>query len=267
MRTFDVAYVPHGTVSYTPKKPLEEMDLREIVKNYLVTCVKSQGKVSECLKCTDKCEYGKRAEKLAKNIITPSEATPYEGSILQKGRMENELIRKANKMIEDLSREEAELKNETKEKTKKHGGKREKDPEGWYEESLASENQLKWVMDKFSMNEHQAKKKIWNYRYYHPEVKTRNRADKKTQSSEPGKKEETKELTNEEKMDVLDNVYMTKVMERKLEKLMNEQEMYETEIKKYKEEYERKTEEVNLKLSVVKEHIDAICKTMDIFKE
>lgn len=265
MRTSDIAYVPQGHVSSTPVPPLNEMTLQEITKRYLTSCIKSHGLVSECQKCKEKCPYGMRATMLAYGTGAFGErAVPYEGSMLQAARMQNELNRKRQITVDALTEElkKTEEKIETVEKEMKEPKKRRKnaDPEGWYEEALKSGDAVKYVMDTFNRTKTQAKKKLYNYLYLHPEMQEiHDKYVKKETQKETVKEEKAEpEIKEAEKKEIVNqpgDIYITRVMEMKLETLMNKQEEYESAIKDYQ-----------TKLAKVKEQIETICRTMDIFK-
>ena len=275
MRTSDIAYVPQGHISSTPIPPLNEMTLQEITKRYLTSCIKSHGLVSECQKCKDKCPYGMRATMLAYGTGAFGErAVPYEGSMLQAARMQNELNRQRQITTDALTeeRKKIEEKIETTEKEVKPKKRRKgMDPEGWYEEAMKSGDPVKYVMETFGRTKTQAKSKLYNYLYLHPEMKEihdkytkKNVSEEKTKEESPVKVETPERVEKpcntgktEEKVNTAQpgDIYITRVMEMKLETLMNKQEEYESAIKDYQ-----------TKLAKVKEQIETICRTMDIFK-
>lgn len=268
MRTSDIAYVPHGTINIRPVPPLDEMSLQEISKRYLTTCVKSNGRVSECMRCKDKCPYGQKAVSIVYGT-TDDRAVPYEGSMLQMARMQNELNRQRKETTESLTEElkKTEEEIETVEKEIKNAKRYRKspDPEGWYEEALKSDDPVQYVVEHFDRTKTQAKKKLYNYLRLHPEMQeihdkymvkgvSLTKLDKESSVSPepPVCVEKSPEIGKTEQPG---DVYITRVMEMKLETLMNQQEEYESLIKSYQE-----------KLLKVKEQIDTICKTMDILK-
>ena len=269
MRTSDIAYVPQGHIATMPVPPLNEMTLQEITKRYLTSCIKSHGLVSECQKCKEKCPYGMRATMLAYGDgMLGDRAVPYEGSMLQRARMENELARKRQTAVTAIEKEiektEEEIKvvqEEVKKKKRKYTVSQE--PEGWYEDALKSGDPVKYVMDNFSRTKTQAKKKLYNYLYHHPEMqevydKYSKKSGSEIQMTEDSLEPEEKEMSTENHVNSEEpkgNEYVSKVMEQKLEELMNQQEKCEAAIKEYQ-----------TKLAMVKEQIDTICKTMDIFK-
>ena len=270
-------YPQTGNSIRTPLKAIEDLSLQEITRNYL--CGKAQGKVSVCMKCQAKCAYGKRAIELT---IGPQRATsgvPYEGSMLQKARADAKLSRSFENatLNAHFETEKPVAKAEVPEEKKEESAKKKRknaDPDGWFEESLLAPDQIAWVMEKFGKSRTQARKKIYMYKYLHPEAKelkvsAKNPVEVKEEpvDSSPVGKEEVCEASKEKKMETLDDVYLAKVMERKLESLMNQQESLEAEIKKYREEYERQIKEPNEKLLKVRGQIDVLCKTMDILKE
>ena len=259
MRTYDIPYVKKGFVFPNVTVPLEEMSLNTIVKNYLNSCVKSYGKVSECMRCEPKCAYGKRAIELATGIVQPQDAVPYEGSLLQKARAYNDLRRK-----EESGAEIKEVKKEpekTEEKPKKESTKRAY-YEGWYEDSLKAEDQVQWVMDTFNLTKTKAKNKLYQWRYAH-KTETKVKETKQEEAVPDSLPQEVpNQIPEETSQEVSEDVYMTKFMEKKLEALMNEQEQYEAKIKELEQEILGWKE----KSKRVKESIDTICKTMDILR-
>ncbi len=267
MRTSDIPYVSNGYLAPTALQPLEEMSLGTIVKTHLMTCAKSKGLVSTCMKCTSPCAPGLKAIELTTGKISPKSdrAVPYEGSLLQKARADAEAQRKMNKMLSDVNEEIKEFEKEVKEKKPAKRKNRWADQDGWYEESLKAENQLEYTMFRFNISRTQAKKKIYAYRRNHGllEPATTKQNTAKTASAPEADHlvmpQKEAEIVPEKPLSpgVIEasDEMMTKAMERKLELLMNQQEEYEGQIKKYQQ-----------LLSQVKDQIDTICKTIDIFK-
>lgn len=270
MRTSDIAYVPQGHLASMPVPPLNEMTLQEITKRYLATCIKSHGLVSECAKCKDKCPYGTRAVSLAYGDgMLGGRAVPYEGSMLQKARMENELERKRKtavdalkKQLEKTEKEIEAVREEAKDPKRKL---KSQDPEGWYEDALKSGDPVKYVMENMNRTKTQAKKKLCNFLYHRPEMKEIQekyvpKTDAEENTTESSTVAQETPVCEEKPCNVVEteangDAYVSKVMEQKLEELMNQQEKLETAIKEYQ-----------TKLVKIKEQIDTICKTMDIFK-
>lgn len=266
MRTSDIAYVPHGSVQMKRLPPLDEMTLQEITKHYLTTCIKSHGLVSECVKCKEKCAYGKRAVSMALGDRQLDDCQiPYEGSLLQQARTINELKRKQQNLLNETGEEQKMDEPEMPEQEKPKRKRKNAEPEGWFEEAWKSGDPAKYVMERFNRSKTQAKKKLYNYKYLHPELREieekyahKSRPDIKVDKESVAACEEAVCGTETPKFGetkTSGDDLVSKMMEQKLEKLMNQQEEYEGLIKEYQ-----------TKLTKVKEQIDTICKTMDILK-
>lgn len=269
MRTSDIPYVSNGYLAPTALQPLEEMSLGTIVKTHLMTCAKSKGLVSTCMKCTSPCAPGLKAIELTTGKISPKSdrAVPYEGSLLQKARAEADAQRKMKKLQEGLESEIKNLEDFAKDlkEEKKARKNRWSDQEGWYEEAQAAADPVEYAMNRFGISKTQAKKKIYAYRRNHGLLEP---AKTKQNTAKTASAPEADHLTIPQKeaeivpekplspgvIEASDEM-MTKAMERKLETLMNQQEEYEGQIKKYQQ-----------LLTQVKDQIDTICKTIDIFK-
>lgn len=255
-----------------PVPSLEDMSLTEIVDRYLKTCVKSNGFVSKCIACKDKCVYGKRAEDLAKGLVSPGMSKPvaYEGSMLQMARMQNELERMRKAKTEVQPKPEPEKKTEEKPEASKKPLKRGESFKTWFEDSLKAPDQVAWVMEHFNISRTKAKNKIYQVTYSNDEAremvkKYRPQGEQNMAEPEPAKEEPVVEVAPVMPV-VSDDELLRKAMERKLEMLMNQQESVEADLKKYQEEFERKTQEAHSKITSIKDQIDTICKTMDILK-
>ena len=255
-----------------PAPALEDMSLTEIVNQHLKTCVKSNGLVSKCIACKDKCVYGKRAEDLAKGLVSPGMNKPvaYEGSMLHLARMQNELdrMRKAKNDEQQKAvpaKKEPEKKEEKTEEPKKQL-KRGESFKTWFEDSLKAPDQIAWVMEHFNISKTKAKNKIYQVTYSNDEAREmvkKYRPQNNTKAVEP---EQTKEEPVVETTAPSEDELLRKAMERKLEMLMNQQESVEADLKKYQDEFERRTKEAHDRIVAIKDQIDTICKTMDILK-
>ena len=219
MRRYDVAYVknpPH----YTYPKDYKEMTLPELKKQYIDSCAKSKGLITTCKKCENKCIYGLEAIKMMEQSLQrQQENIPlYDGkTLMEKAKVENMLRRMQNEQ-----------------KTKKDRLYINK----WYEKAVASGNATKWVMEQYDMSEHQARHKIYNWRYNHKPKKEKIIATPKTE-----------EISN--------------TIETKLEVLMKEQEAQ----KKTMNEYQKKYEEAKQLFEEINKKIDVLCRAMDIVNE
>ena len=274
MRKYDVAYVPNGPVNYYPSKELEDMTLDEIVKKYIKTCAKANGKVSTCSKCKVPCKEGKRAIQLVANQIYDNPPIPlYGGKTLIERAKEENMKRKQNEAVQvtkenfnelkdalEKAKEEAlgkpveEEKNKpTKEETKRKYLK----VDGWWEASLASGDQTKWLMENLNLSRTQAKKRIYSYRYVHG--MTGEKKEERPAEVKVEKKEEVKEEKKvEEPVKSIDAS-----IESKLEKLMKQQEQCQKEI----DTYQKLLDEAKAKYEEVKKKADILCSAMDILND
>lgn len=232
MRKYDIPYVQNGSMNMFPSPKLEEMTLDEIIKKYLRTCAKSNGQVSVCSKCLAPCTEGKRAIQLLANKVYNDPPIPLYGgkTLIEKAREEN------------MKRREAKTE---KEPEKKKYMKR----EGWYEDSLASGDQVKWLMTEMGISRTQAKKKIYQYRYTHGMTGSEAKPVEKEESSE-----EVQEIKN-----LVDN----SSIETKLETLMKKQEEHKKAMEKYLELYNKEKE----MYEQIKLKTDTLCSAMDILNE
>lgn len=227
MRTSDIPYVQNPAKSYYPSKPIEELDLRTLVKQYL--CGKSHGLVSACKQCESKCAYGQRALDLLEGKATssPDLFVPYDQTILARMKAEKE---------------------ETKEEKSnpKKSEKQKKNMDNWYHEAMASEHPYEWVAEHFGIPVKKAKRKVYQYRYTHKEKDT-------DQQVQPEEKPETIIEETVQHEEPPKKVYAD--FEAKLDELMRQQEEY----KKLAEEYTRKYQEA-------KEKADLLARAMDILE-
>ena len=160
MRKYDVAYVPNGPVNYYPAVPLQDMSLEDIKKKYIKTCAKANGDIAICSKCKTPCKEGERAIQLTANQVYNDPPIPLYGgkTLIERAKEENmkrrqlEAERKANENMETAEKKE----NISKKKTVIRW-------DGWYETSLASGDQVKWLMTEMGLSRTQAKKKIYQY--------------------------------------------------------------------------------------------------------
>ena len=249
MRKDGIPYVPNGVYNPPLAKPLEEMDLQDLVKGHLRTCAKSNGALSVCRTCSSKCIYGQRALDLYEGRVSVgSETIRPEETILYRMRKAQEEIRKAQ--------EEA---MKTKGTIFIKPGKVIIDD--WYEKANQSDDPVKWVMDTFNISKTKAKNKIYQYKY---RMKKKNSEEKKEEENleevktvVEEKKEEVKKVSvneerTEEKKESNDIVYKT--MEEKIDRMMKRQAEYKELMDKYAGLYKE-----------VSEQIDVLCKALDVF--
>ena len=178
MRRYDIPYVRRGPATYSIPKPIEELSREELIQKFVRTCAKAKGNVRYCSEqCKSQCEQGKRAVEMTENIPLYGGKT-----LLEKAREENAKRREAEKKKKYIKWD------------------------GWWEESLASGDQVKWIMANMGLDRDRAKKKIYQYRYLH---------DKKTE-----------------------NAPVDTNLETRLAKLLEEQKKYEKEMNDYQKQYE-----------------------------
>ena len=121
--------------------------------------------------------------------------------------------------------------------------------DGWYETSLASGDQTKWLMDNMHLSRTQAKKKIYQYRYLHGLTKSEVKEEKDVEKAEK---------KTEEKVEVADTG-----IEAKLELLMKQQEQIKNEI----DQYEKLLYDARRRYDEIKKKTDVLCSAMDIMNE
>ena len=266
MRKSDIAYVPNGPLHYYPVKALEEMTFEEIVKKYLRTCAKANGKVEICSQCKSPCKEGKRAIQLLANQVYNDPPIPLYGgkTLIERAREENmkrraeEAVPVTKSNIGVLTEALEKAKNEAlrvenpvqKEKTEKKNRRYVK-IEGWWESSIESGDQVKWVMENMKMTKTQAKKRIYQYKYAHGLTAT---AEVKTVET-PAEVKDVKPVEEVKPIDA--------GIESKLEKLMHQQD----ECKKEIEKYQKLLDEAKLKYDEVKKKTDILCSAMDILND
>lgn len=255
MRTYDVAYVKNPAPPSIPMaQNIDEIDLKTLVRNYL--CGKSQGKISECMKCPAPCAYGKRALELA--YPKPDEENPYP---------------RYNKSLIELAREENEKKREAAQKSatsspekqaNKEAEKKKRIPvEEWYYKAYESDNPLQVVMNTFGLNEKKAKMKVYEAWHRHPELKEKplwqpkNNETKDSDGSNQEAKPETKpEMKPETKPAATPETAPVATtgskkdellgpLENKINDLMNQQEEYKSKYEHYLKLYNETTSKVN----------------------
>ena len=250
MRKDGIPYVSNGVYNPPfPAVPLQEMTLEEIKKKYLKMCAKSQGDPAVCSKCSAPCTEGKRAIQLLANSIYNDPPIPLYGgkTLIEKAREEN-MLRK-----QKLEEEKKEEKKVPKEK---------QFIENWYEDSLASGNQLAWVMEKYNMTKTQAKKKIYSYRYRNgltnKEYFTRGQGGVAPVLTDPDTAR--KEINIEP---VKQEVNTSDRIESKIDSLMRKQAEYKAVMDEHYKEYLMAKETYDN----FSKKIDVLCSAMDIMNE
>lgn len=224
MRTYDIAYVPRGTVVAYPPKPLKELSLDEIKKKYLTACAKANGDVNKCRTC-QQCEHGRRAVQLSVERTYTDDGTPlYDGmTLVEKAKQENMLRRKEKEQME-----------------KKVSKDNRSYIEDWYNKAMASEDPVKWVMEAYGIDKTKAKAKLYQWRLRHKE-----------------------ESVNEVKpvKEIKQAAPIPEGIETKMDKLMKLQEQYKqamTEMQKQYDKMKAEYEEIGRKIDVLCSAMDII---------
>ena len=216
MRTSDIAYVKNPPMVLQPSVDLQDMDLEEIKNKYLKTCLKSGGDPAKCSKCGNPCVYGKRAMQLIANEIYSNPPIPLYGgkTLIERAREENMKRRQAE--------EEKKQKEQQKEETKKIEKKR---VENWWEDSLASGDQIEWLCSHLNMSKTQAKKKVYNYKYLHGLLQPKTPEPEKSTviTKQPNESEESRIIEQ---------------LENKINKLMKQQDEYKSLAERYQKLYQ-----------------------------
>jgi len=260
MRKYDVAYVPNGPKSYYPTKELEEMTLEEIVHKHIKTCGKANGNVSVCSQCKSPCKEGKRAIQLLANKVYNDPPIPLYGgkTLIERAREEN--MKRREKVDNNMAALAKALEDAKQEALAKDAGEQPKKKkaynawEGWYETSLASGDQTKWLMDNMHLSKTQAKKKIYQYRYLHGLTK------------ETAKKEEVQPVAEARPVEKeVENVPL--VQENKLESKVEVLMKMQDDLKKEMDKYMKLYEEAKTKYEVIKKKTDTLFSAMDILNE
>ena len=256
MRKDGIPYVPNGAYNHPfPAVPLQDMTLEEIKNKYLTMCAKANGDPAVCSKCKTPCENGKRAVQLVANQVYNDPPVPLYGgkTLIERAKEENMRRREEAAKKAAQTPEIASPKN-TEKKAKRNYTKL----DGWWEESLASGDQVQWLMDKMSISKTKAKSKIYNYKWTHGMVGSA--AEKKeTKEETTNPVQENEKQTNEKpKFVPKENSF-----ERKLEDLMKQQE----EQKKAMDEYMKLYKETEKEYNKIKEQTDVLCRAMDILSE
>jgi len=261
MRKYDVAYVPNGPMNSYPAKPLEEMTLEEIVKKHIKTCGKANGNIAVCSQCKSPCREGKRAIQLLANKVYNDPPIPLYGgkTLIEKAREEN--LKRREKMEKDnnvtlLAKALEDARNEATKKEPKKTDKKKRDYitwDGWWEESLKADDQVKWVMTQMGLTRAKAKKKIYQYKWSHGMTGT-------AATNKPDEKKETATATEE---DLKEITQADTGIEAKLEKLMAKQEEQKKEMDKYMALYQKAKEEYER----IKQKTDILASAMDILND
>lgn len=259
MRTYDIPYVKNvNNDNYVTSAKLEDLDLRTIVKTYL--CGKSQGRISECMKCKAQCAFGKRALELA----FPELNHAFGPAPTVNGKTMIELAKEEAAQKRTAEDKPAETKPEEKKKKTKRVV-----IDNWYDKAYESDDPLKWIMDSFNITERKAKQKVYEYQYRHPELKeTKPMWGKRDKPAEakPADTQNMKEAVKEEvkvemKAEVKPaegekNDLLLAPLEEKINFLMNLQAEYKDKYEHYQKLYQ-----------ATKTKVDALYEALNILNE
>lgn len=273
MRKYDIPHVANPRINYYPVKELGEMTLEEIVKKYIKTCGKADGNVAVCSKCKTPCEHGKRAIQLLANKIYDNPPIPlYDGkTMIERAKEENMKRREAEKNGEllpvnsdnmstlfnalekakqdALGKEAPQPKKESKKAKIKRGE--------WWEPSLESGDQVQWLIDNMELSKTQAKSKIYQYKWAHGMIETKNKKEEQKVETKPQAELPKEEIKQEEPK--IENGSI----ETKIEWLMHQQ----TKLEKEMAEYQKLYDESKAKYEKIKQKIDILCSAMDILND
>ena len=249
MRHYDIAYVPNGPQSYAPVD-YKKLSLEELKKKFLSTCGKCNGDVSVCSRCNTPCDVGKRAVQLVSEEVYSNPPVPLYGgkTLIEKAREENMKWRAA---MEEQKKTETVTENKEENKEKKMD--KIPLPDNWYEVSLASGDQVAWLMNKSGISKAKAKKKIYMYKYNHGLLKREGptvRIEEEKPAEEIVETPEVKSTGNDS-------------IEAKMEALMRVQEKHKSVMLQYQKLYE----EAKQKYEEVKKKIDVLCDALDIMND
>ena len=243
MRRDGIPYV-QNPAKYYPPIDINKLTLDEIKKKFIKTCGKANGNLSVCSKCTTPCNEGKRAMQLLANEIYNDPPIPlYGGKTLIECAKEENMKRRAEKEQAEAEKKKAEEEVKTEKKKRKYIK-----IENWYEESLASGDQVQWVCDNYGVSKTQAKKKIYNYKLMHGLTETQQGPVVKTEPV----------VEKPISLDIKDEK-----IENKLEALLKLQE----EHKKAMAEYMKLYEQAKAEYEKIKHKTDILCSALDILND
>ena len=153
MRRDGIPYVQNPK-NYYPPIDINNLTLDELKQKFIKTCGKANGDLSVCSRCKTPCNEGKRAiQLLANNIYDDPKIPLFAGKTLIECAKEENMRKRAEK--EKIEAEKAKAEQEIKAEKKKRKYIK---IENWYEESLASGDQVQWVCDAYGISKTQAKK-------------------------------------------------------------------------------------------------------------
>lgn len=247
MRHDGIPYVKNPQ-NYYPPIDYKKLPLKELVEKYIKPCAKAGGNVSVCSKCQNPCEYGKRAIQLVANEVYSDPPVPlYGGKTMIERAKEENMLRRAER--EKIEAEKQKAEEEVKQEKKKRAYTKDDD---WWEKSLEYGDQVEWLIKEHHLSKTQAKKKVYMYKYNHPEVIQKKEEAKN--ESPVVKCEPVVVKTEEAHTPSKTNDIVILTMEQKLAELMHLQEEYKANMEKYTKLYNE-----------TKEQTDILCKTMEMF--
>lgn len=259
MRHYDIPYVKNPGPSSVPQvKDIDELDLQTIIKYHL--CGKSQGRISECMKCPAPCAYGKRAIELAfpAPSSTSSPKLINNKTILELAR---EAAAKQRKTAEEKDEKAIEAKAES---SAENTRKKQQRIDDWYEHAYQSGDGLKWIMDNYNMTKNQAKRKVYDYQHKHPELrqkplwesKSKKQTNTKDIAEKPGEVQENQNELAHAQVQADDSSSTLLPLENRINTLMNQQEEYKTKYEHYLTLYNE-----------TKKKVDALYEALSILNE
>lgn len=271
MSKYGVSFASSRNSHPFPVKELEDMTLEEIVQKHIRTCAKANGSLPECSKCKTPCKEGKRAIQLLSEKVYNDPPIPLYGgkTLIERAKEENMKRREAeNKAVPVNSDNMGSLINAL-EKAKQEAlginkpqpvkeSKKEKIKRGeWWEPSLASGDQITWLVENMGLSKTQAKSKIYQYKWAHGMIEGTSGRKKKVQ--EPKKAKDVKEENKQPEEQKIENGSI----ETKIEWLMHQQSKLEKEMAEYKKLYD----EAKAKHEKIKQKVDILCSAMDILND
>ena len=255
MRRDGIPYVQNPP-KYYPPIDLSKLTLDEIKKKFIKTCGKANGDLAVCSKCTTPCNEGKRAiQLLANNVYDDPKVPLFAGKTMIECAKEENMRKRAEKEKAEAEKARAEQELKAEKKTKRKYIKL----ENWFEDSLASGDQVQWVCDNYGISKTQAKKKIYNYKLMHgmtgsnTETKTETRVENGPVVRIEEKKEEPRLMLEAKDENI----------EHKLESLLKQQE----EQKKAMDEYMKLYEAAKSEYEKIKHKTDILCSALDILND
>lgn len=194
---------------------VDEMDLIDLRRKIMKWCAKSQGAISPCRACPNKCSAGIRALALYDGVEVPKTSEP----------------EVAKPTIKEEKKEPVEIKKEVIE-MKKEDKKRGRPVSKWYEDAVASGDPVKWCMDNLGLTIQKAKKRIYMYEYNR--FGTRRSKDETKVETGPIVK-----VASEHVVKADNDMSLISAMETEMKNLEAKQQEYKTRIDELTSEYNK----------------------------